>query len=682
MKILICLRDRKAWQRAAGKLRLAGAEVFLAPLSEDQRLIDEVKAFVQARGCAAQVLQSQEDYREVCLRARAKLMAFTARWPGEFRRNGRNFRELFVYRDDLSWWWLSELSQRNGDDRPTLGWLCELELLQDFTRGKRFDEAAVCVDHVDLYQVMCSSLEGSGVHCMPNRGRRPLLDRSRTSLVWLMRWRDFFGELSHALAVKWACRGRSVRREPSPTRSVVWHSWYPSQWSTTNGKSEDRYYLHIPGLAEATGRFRSSYLATVRGAKAPWSVARTVRQRPVSADFDYVQRYAGVGDLFRHYFDLRPALRYWQLETFDRSYRASFTVDGVDLFPILRHDMRFSYLRNIPRLLATSDQFRRYAALHKPDFFVTYLEVHCYGRAVIYGVKSGSPTTRVIGYQHSAITPMKLAYNYSGELRMPNGTGTRLDYMPLPDRFVVHGAAARRILAAGGYPLSRIDVAGIARLDYLYRTLRAATEPDPDVPPGCKVVLVASPIWPERTKSLVETALQGLQRRDDVFAIFKLHPADRFGEQQVHEAAARYGFKNYRVWNADLYSLIRMSSALFTMSSTTGAEAIAMGVPVIHLQSPRDLDLSPFFEIPDSAFQVKNVEEFRCALEIILQRGPKLAECQARWSELVTQTFHAVDGKAGERFVEVLDRAAESEGGCEPGDHRSQLDPEPAVTSQ
>lgn len=658
MRFLICLRDRKAWCRAIRRLRLpAGARVYLAPLTEDETLVDSVVAFAGSCSYPVQVLRSQTGYREICLRAREKLMAFTAQWPEQVQWRGRSFRELFVHRRDLSWWWLAELSQRNGDDRPTFGWMCELELLRDFVEGKSFDEAVVCVDNVDVYTVMCALLQRRGIRLLPNRGRRPLLDWNRTSLVWLMRWRDFWGELLHALAVKWACGGRSPRQDPSPRHRLVWHSWYPLQWLNTNGKPEDRYYLHIPELAEATGQFRSSYLATVRGPIAPWSVARAVRQRGVGADFDYVQRYSRSRDLFRVYFDLWPALRYWALENFSRRYRNSFSVDGIDLFPILRHDMRFSYLRNIPRLLATAAQFRRYAALRKPDFFVTYLELYCYGRAVIYGVKNGSPNTKLIGYQHSAITPMKLVYNYGhGELRMRNGAGTLLDYMPLPDRFVVHGPAAQRILAAGGYPLSRIDVAGIARLDYLYRKLQEPPDACPEMPAGCKVVLVATPIWPDRTRRLVETAIRGLRHRDDVFAIFKLHPAGRSGEQQIHDFAAQHGFKNYRVWNTELYRLIRMADVLFTMSSTTGAEALAMGVPVIHLQSTRDLDLSPFFEVPDVAFQVSNAEEFHCALDLVLHRSPALAERQRKWAELVTQTFYAVDGRAGERFVEVLSR--------------------------
>jgi surface carbohydrate biosynthesis protein (TIGR04326 family) len=661
--ILICLKDRKAWNRACRRLRLpAGARVVVAPLTEDETLIDAVVTFAGSRSCPVQILRSQTGYREICLRARDKLMAFTAHWPEQVQWHGRNFRELFVHRGDLSWWWLAELSQRNGDDRPTFGWMCELELLRYFLEGKSFDEAVVCVDNVDVYAVMCALLQRRGIRLVPNRGRRPLLDRNRPSLIWLMRWRDFWGELSHALAVKWACRGRSLQRSPLPDRTVVWHSWYPLQWLITNGRPEDRYYLHIPDLAEATGQFRSSYLATVRGPIAPWSVAGAVRQRCLGEDFDYVQRYSSIRDWFRAYFDFWPAFRYWALENLSRRYRTSFRVDGINLFPILRHDMRFSYWRNIPRLLATAEQFRRYAALRQPDFLVTYLELHCYGRAVIYGVKSGSPNTRVIGYQHSAITPMKLVYNYGhGELRMRNGAGTALNYMPLPDRFVVHGPAAQRILAAGGYPLSRIDVAGIARLDYLYRQLQGPPDSCPGMPAGCKVVVIATPIWPDRSRRLTETAIRGLRHRDDVFAIFKLHPAGSLGAQQVHYCAAQHGFKNYRVWNAELYRLIRMADVLFTMSSTTGAEALAMGVPVIHLQSPRDLDLSPFFEIPDAAFEVSNVDEFQCALDLVLNRNQALAERQKKWAELVTQTFYAVDGRAGERFVEVLSREVSSD---------------------
>lgn len=684
VKLLIALKDRKSWERASGRLRLPpGAEILIAPLTEDRAFLEEVVSRTQALGCRSRVLESSTDYRDVCLRARDKWMAFMAKWPAQFRRGSRDFRELFVERDELSWWWLSELSQRNCEDRPTFGWLCELELLRDLAGSEQCDQAVLCVENVDVYDVMRSWLEARGTGCIPNRGRRPLRDRNRTFWVWLMRWRDFFGELSHTLAVKWACRGHGFPQASSGRRSVVWHTWYPSQWLKTNDKREDRYYLNIPESAEAGGRFHSSYLATIRGPLAPWSVLRAIRQQPLSGDFDYVQRYARVRDLFWHFFDLRPAFRFWALDRFDRGYRESFVADGVDLFPVLQHDMRFSYLRNIPRLLATADQFRHYASRCQSDLFVSYLELYCYGRAVIYGIKSGSPQTQVIGYQHSAVTPMKMVYNYCpGQLRMGQNDGRRwLDSLPLPDRFVAHGSASERILAAGGYPQERIDVTGIVRTDYLYRRMKEPPEACPEVPAGSKVVLVASPIWPDRTARLVETAIRGLKDRAGLFAIFKLHPLDTFGKHRIDELAGRYAFKDYRVWNADLYKLIRMASAIFTMSSTTGAEAIAMGVPVIHLQSPRDLDLSPFFEMPEAAFQVSDAEGFRSALDAILHGAPELVEKQAKWGDFIAQTFCAVDGQSGERFLQALWRAAGDDGNDTAGISRSPLQRETAAVS-
>ena len=658
MRFLICLRDRKAWDRAARRLRLpAGAQVWIAPLTEDESLVESASVFASTFSCAVHVLRTRTGYREICMRAREKLMAFTAKWPEQVQWRGRNFRELFVHNGDLSWWWLAELSQRNCEDRPTFGWMCELELLRDVVAGKSFDEAVVCVDDVDIYAIMRTLLLGCTNRVVPNRARRRWLGANRIFLVWLMRWRDFWGELSHTLAMRWACRGRARRPEKPAQPRVVWHTWYPAQWLETNGRAEDRYYLHIPRLAETTGRFRNAYLATVRGPITPWAVVRAVRQRLCEKDFEWVQRYARIRDLVRAYFNFWPVFRYWVLETFSRRYRDSFHVDGEDLFPILRHDMHFSYLRNIPRLLATAEQFRRYAEVHKPEVLVTYLEMYCYGRAVIYGVKRGSPNTRVIGYQHSAITPLKLVYNYAhGQLRMRNGAGNPLAFMPLPDRFVVHGPAAKRIAEAGGYPGSRIDVAGAARLDYLHRRLKEPSAHRLGVPDGCRVVLVASPIWPDRTRSLLEIAMRGLRNRDGVFTIFRLHPLDRLREQRVHDLAAKHGFRNYSVAKADLYTLIRAAEVLFTMSSTTGAEALAMGVPAIHLQRARDLDLSPFFEFPDAAIQVSSVEEFGRALELILQRGPALADLRKKWAEVISETFYTVDGKAGERFVEVLSR--------------------------
>ena len=660
MKILLCLKDQESWERALRHFACpAGADVCIAPLTEDISLVGKARAWAEANGCKVQILRSQADYRSICLRAREKLLAFTAQWPDRFRWRGRSFRELFVHRGTLSWWWLAELSQRNAEDRPTFAWLCEVELLRDLIGDQGFDLALVCLDSVDLYTVICRLLRSRGVLCIANRGRRPLLDKNRLLLVWLMRWRDFFGELVHALAVKWACR-RTASPPVAPERcSVVFHSWYPLQWLRAGSEAEDRYYLNIPELVDATGKFHSSFLATLRGPISPLKIVSAVRRRKVSPEFDYVQRYCRVRDLLRCYFDFLPSLRYLVLETVNRPFRRSFIIDGIDFFTLLRHDMRFSYLRNIPRLLVVAEQFRKFAERHKPDVFVTYLELYCYGRAIIYGIKAGSPRTKVIGYQHSAITPMKLVYNYGHEeLRIRNGSSSPLDYMPLPDHFAVHGAAAQRILCAGGYPPSRVDITGVARIDYLHRKLQQPPETCPETSKGYKLVLVAAPIWPERAKRLIEIAILGMRDRQDVFPIFKLHPAGSLGEPAVRSIAHRYGIEKYRVWNGDLYTLLRMASVLFTMSSTTGAEAVAMGVPVIHLQSPLDLDLSPFFEVPESAFQVTDVEQFQIALKAVLDRGEALRRCQSKWGELITQTFYAVDGRAGERFVKALDRVA------------------------
>ncbi len=663
MKILIVLRDRTAWRRVLKVLpRVPSAELFLAPLCEDQVLFEEAREDLGHAGFdSIHVLTCKADFRQICLRARDRLLSFTSRWPERFRFRGRSFRELFVHRKKLSWWWLAELSQRNADDRPAYGWFFELELLRTYLAMDTYELAAVCVDQVDFYDTICSFLHHRGCRCLENRGRRPLLDGNRTSLLWLLRWRDFFGELSHQLIVRWHFRRRlSTARVSSGLPGVYWHSWYPLEWLTVEGKHRDRYYLDLPDAADATGKFRSCYVATIRGPRWPKAVGRAVRQllsEIPPARLDLVQRYGRIRDLLRCYLDLWSPLFYWALETFSPRYRESFFHEDVDLFPIFRDELRISYLRLIPRWLATAEQFRRFAAVHRPGIFVTYLKFYCYGRAVIYGVKSGSPATEVIGYQHSAITPMKLVYNYSpGELRHVNGAGEHafIDRMPLPDHFTAHGTMAKEILCAGGYSEARVHITGIVRIDHLYRLMQQPAEPAPEISGGRKVVLVATPIWPDRTRKLVEIAIRGIGNRDDVCTIFKLHPNYPKAEECIHATARRHKFRNYRLENSELYRLIRFSSVMFTTSSTSGAEAIAMGIPVIHLQTTREIDLSPFFAIPDAALEVSNVEEFCEALDVVLNGKEKLRACQLKWPELLRNTFYAVDGKTGERFLEVL----------------------------
>jgi surface carbohydrate biosynthesis protein (TIGR04326 family) len=597
---------------------------------------------------------------DVASATRRELIRFVAEWPDR-PIDRRPFKTRFVY-EGLSLWWLTALAEKNNEDRPTFDLLCDIELVRkvlDAEETSPAGEAVIVTHSIDFYAVCRRLLQSRRVRVARLKPRRAPKHESTIELLTL-RLRRFWSWSARA-AIARQLRARSRRSFDAP--DVAFYTWYPSQWVTRDGETTDRYYVDLPDYLRTRHHLRVMYAATCNEApiREHAGVLRAFgRDAPGLEHVDLLESYLRIGDVLKAYWGSLMAVRYLWLERTSRSFRASFVWNGVDVFELLRRDLRVSFLARIPDHLLVAKQVERFCRARNPRVLVTYLELYCHGRAVIHGAKRGNPGVITVGYQHSAITRNKIFYTFkSGELAKAGAV--RPDFvanLPAPDRFAVTGSAGARVLVSGGYPVERLWTVGSPRFDGLARIASPAREASPHrldlgIDPDRVMVLVTGNMFPESTRHLIDESLSALASRPACVAVFKLHPFNRRdAEAWIRRSAAERGYTSFVISDTDVHALLDIADVLISTNSTTSGEAIAAGVPVINFRAGY-LDLSPLVEGEDGvAIEARDYQEIVSALDAIGTRTGSVDRVASdRRAVFVKDMFGVLDGGARERFA-------------------------------
>jgi surface carbohydrate biosynthesis protein (TIGR04326 family) len=588
------------------------------------------------------VLPARDIMREAVPIAREKFVRFTAAWSTQRIAFGRDFRDAFRS-DGRSAWWFTDLSQKNPATRPTFANLCELEGLRAVLARRTYERVIVACTNRDQRIVLLRACQLVNVPAtaLPRHGG----SSGRGFLALL------FGR-----AKRWALDGAATilaRRYQLPAtvsveghrRAIAFHTWFPSQWRQWRRQFRDRYYVDLPDLIRMRLGWQPFYACvlpapSLRQLKS--NVAAAVRQVVHTPnEFLFLERWTSLSDVCRIYGDLRPAIRYWWLETCDSTFRRSFSWDGIDIFPLARHDLRASMVRDLPYYELLSRRVHRMVAASQPSDLVTILETYAYGRAVVSGVRSANRGTRVIGFQHSAVNANQLTYRFIPE---------ELADLPLPDVFFLFGTDGQRMLRESGVPDDRLVVTGARRFDELvvfrrrrredYAALRRRWCADDRT----KIVLVATNIWSDISSLLLKICIAALADRPETIVLVKPHPLHRTVEDDLR--AAEGARARFVVVDNDLNELQASSDVYISAFSTSDAEAVAIGCPVVHV-ALSIFDLTPTMDVPGIAIDVTTSRELREAVDHLIDREiPTL-----RTDEFIERVFYQLDGRSGDRTL-------------------------------
>lgn len=365
--------------------------------------------------------------------------------------------------------------------------------------------------------------------------------------------------------------GRMHERSFPQSRPVLLHTWTDAR---AFGKDNPFANVFLRGLAEKLDEQNRScaYLADVLPTFS--YIQAMSRLLKSSAPVYLLEEFLSIRDIFKSLLYLRAPPPVDKIKAILHGISlAGFIEEGLaaDTLNTRREE---SYLR----YLST----RQIACRLNPSSFVYLFENHVWEKLLIAGFRIHSPSTWLTGYAHTVVRHMQLSYSVAKR---------ELNCMPLPDRIVVNGQHAKTGLVHSGFPADIIQNGGALRYPEVFKHVQQNRAGAGSTK---KTVCIALSAGLNESIELLGKSLKALDAVDATIVI-KCHPILPF------LALSRYFPKlgnNVSVSDEPIGLILKRTDLLLYSETTVCIEALALGIPVIHVRSDCRIDLDVLDSLP------------------------------------------------------------------------------------
>jgi hypothetical protein len=275
---------------------------------------------------------------------------------------------------------------------------------------------------------------------------------------------------------------------------------------------------------------------------------------------------------------------------------------GVDVTAVIADDL-FSRLNGVQIF-----QLLHYAAIRRLSgtvdvaAFVFTFENNPWERVCILAFRRHSPSTVLLGYQHSVVPPAALnMFVASVESRI----------VPLPDKLLTTGEIPAAFLRRQG-DYSAVEVIPACALRYEY------LESIPVLPRNVsrRILVVLDGVW--ETCALIEYVLRQAKLMPEYTFVLRPHPALPWTLLASKFKCALDNYPFVQLSEGDLYHEISLAGVVLYWQSAVALEALCMGRPVISFMPPGILGFDPAFDCPGLKCSVEPLEELKGSIEKLL----------------------------------------------------------------
>ena len=313
---------------------------------------------------------------------------------------------------------------------------------------------------------------------------------------------------------------------------------------------------------------------------------------------------------------------------------------GMDIGPLVKYELRQDWVHNqAADSLLMAAVVRRWAAQGDQISRIIYVfENQSWERALCWQAGRSLPETTLVGYQHARVPRLMLNWFLA--------PGEEKD-APLPDRLVTVGHHSAHVLTSGGHGPERLRVGGALQMErpdgLSSRDGVAARQGDP-------TVLVVCSVGREETAELAITAKELFDPGEGVRVVLKCHPLMPF--EQVSGLVGPQLPEHVLLSDEPLSDLMLNSSVLVYSGSTVCVQAMALGLPAVHLRTRFDLDLDPLDAVPEARIEARGTEELREQVRWLLDhREEYISQHKKAWDRLVGDIYGPVTPETYHAFV-------------------------------
>lgn len=273
--------------------------------------------------------------------------------------------------------------------------------------------------------------------------------------------------------------------------------------------------------------------------------------------------------------------------------------------------------------------------------FIYTFENHAWERCVCDAFRRLYPDARLLAHQPNGLPLFLMNYFIATAER---------DVVPLPDLIITNGCYASRILKGSGYDPDRVVCGGGLRQRYLQAWLDG-------VPPrarerdGVKRVVVTPSIGYGETLELLRKAIAAFAAAPDLSVIIKCHPSMPF--EKIAPALGGGALPPHiTVSKTPLKMLLREADVLvYNGGAFPSVEALAAGVPVVHVEPEFALDLDPLDACPELRIDARSPAEIlACVRQRLAEDPAKAVATRERSHRVLRELIGQIDETTYELF--------------------------------
>jgi len=319
-------------------------------------------------------------------------------------------------------------------------------------------------------------------------------------------------------------------------------------------------------------------------------------------------------------------------KSLDKAYNELVKEDKIEK-PMLKYMFK-SYF---PEVIKYIELINNMLEFEKPKLLVVMNEITTLGNIAVSIAKEKKIQTLCI--QHGAIA---------------NNPGS---FVPVSvDKVAVWGEYSKKVMMEHNTPEEKIVITGAPQFDILkdYNkgiTPKIAKEIGLDITK--KYVLITTQNYPFM-EDVLRSVCNTVKLIPELQLVIKTHPSEYFADKYV-KIAQKSGIKSI-VTSKYLYPLLKSCSAMITVSSTTGMEALMMKKPVITVNYTGSEDPMPYAE-NGAAIGVYKEEELLPAIKAVINNddnNDKINEIIKKSKNFLYDRCHVIDGNASQRIVELI----------------------------
>lgn len=331
----------------------------------------------------------------------------------------------------------------------------------------------------------------------------------------------------------------------------------------------------------------------------------------------------------------------WALPVGPPKPRAWPRFDAFDVSAILAEAERVDWLH--PRaadVLLLSGIVRRWSRHFDAQSLIYPYEGQSWERGYCRAMREHFPQARLVGYQHATVSPLWLSFFIS-----PREWGKA----PFPDRLITNGPRSYDLFRKNGIPEKTLARGGALRYGALGNEGAFAGRGAPNRK-GARVLVTPSALATQAAE-LVLAALEAFTDPQAFQVTVKFHPYFPAAGVLAEAGLDRLP-PHVAVSTEPVTALLRDVEVLVYTDATTAVEALAYGVPVVHVESNGEIDMDSLADFDDVRVSVETPAELRSAALAAAQmdRQDRAARMR-RWREVVDLLLPPPDEKTIDLFM-------------------------------